>query len=97
MVTTDHLAPFHFAVSPPVKLLGKVKPTAQHRLADGQVIPARTFGLPGWGFGLDTIDHLVPFQLSASVVSWLDTPTAWQSLALAQETASSEASVDPDG
>jgi hypothetical protein len=54
------------------------------------------FELPGTGLGLGTTFHFEPFQLSASVFS-PDTPVAWQFVALAQEMASSGASVAPDG
>src|SRR5215469_251878 len=80
--TIDHLAPFHDSISvspPPVVVVES--PTAVQAVADTHDTaerspPARPL------FGLGTIDHLVPFHDSTSVLPVrVRRPTAVQSVA----------------
>jgi hypothetical protein len=89
VVWIDHLLPSQRSASVTVVVPLEEWPTAVQALADVHDTPDRTvFDAPA-GLGVVWIDHLLPFQPSASATSWVPvpcSPTALQALADAQDT-----------
>src|SRR5580704_12395899 len=73
MVTSVHAVPFHVSpsVPPPSLPAPEEEPTAVHKAADWHDTPTRSSSEPAVpaGFGVGWMDHVVPFQASASVAA----------------------------
>jgi hypothetical protein len=69
LATIDHLVPFHRSTNVLVAELVDLKPTAKQLVAVGHDTPFRLASVePSVGFGLATIDQLVPSQPSTNVL-----------------------------
>src|ERR1700722_14739117 len=85
----DHVVPFQRSASVTVVVPLEESPTAVQALADVHDTPYRKVNDAPAGLGVCWIDHLVPFQRSASVtvvVPLEESPTAVQALADAHDT-----------
>jgi len=97
--TIDHLVPFQRSTNVLLPEVVEKKPTAKQLDVLGHVTPSRAESVAPVGFGLATIDQLVPFQCSANVL-WpgpLAAPTAKQLVVLGHDTPFSSDSFSPVG
>src|SRR5579863_4551587 len=88
--------PFQLSAKARLELLLKLSPTATHFEAVAHATLARALSEPG-ALGLGTIDHVLPFQISARVTTPViaAVPVAIQVVALVQETPPRSSSLDP--
>jgi len=97
----DQLVPFQLSASVSEMPEAFVKlPTAWQSLADVHETPERRLSVAPTGFGVDCIDQLVPFQLSArpegDTAPEAELPTASQSFADGQDTPENLAAICGD-
>jgi hypothetical protein len=67
VASIDQRVPFQASVNVRRPELVKSNPTAVHAVAEVHDTPCKPLSVAPVGFGVDWIDHFVPFQVSASV------------------------------